>query len=154
MSAGFEDAVHLTQAFVQVAEVTTAESAGDGIKRGVFKGHGLGIGMHKLDIGYWRLEIGDFLLTDGHHLVGEVDTCDLFGLVLTKHLNGEIGGTDGDIKHVLSGCHAGDGFATPETVNIERQTMVESVVGTGNAVKELSYMLFFFHFGCKNTIFF
>ena len=53
----------------------------------------------------------------------------------TQHLDGQIGRTDGHIQHMVHRWHLLHGLTTPAFVNIERQTMVQSVVGTRYSVK-------------------
>lgn len=68
LSAGSQDAVHLAKTSIEVGEVAASEGAGDAVKRGVVKRHGLGVGVEEIYIGDFKFMIYDFLLADTHHL--------------------------------------------------------------------------------------
>ena len=152
-----QDAVHLTQAFVHIGEVTHAISAGNRIKRGVRIRHLLNAAVvepHTLRVAGFD----NFPLANLHHLAAQVDAYHLLRFLLTENFYGEVGRTDSYIQQF--GCRPDgvNGMPAPATVDIKRQQMIEPVLGAGYAVKKLPYLLFFtihdyiFRFvACKGT---
>ena len=142
LSAGSEHTIHLPQPLVQPAEVTAAESASDAVEGVVLKRHLLGVGVHETHL---QPLLRTFARTYLHHPVGEVDACHLLHLAAAQHGDNQVGCTDRHIQHMRCRSHPTDGLAPPYTVDVQRQHMVQTVVGSGYAVEECAYLLFFFH---------
>ncbi len=132
LSSGFEYAVHLLKSRIEVTEIAASEGASHSIKRRFLKRHFLRIPVREVHI---QFALCALRLTDSHHFIREVQSGNCLRFGPTEHLDGQIGGTDGYVQDMLGGLHMLDRLAPPTPVDIQGQPVIQTVVGTGDAVE-------------------
>ncbi len=141
LAAWAQHAEHLFQTLAQIRKIAAAETARYRIERPVVERHGECRCFAKGDVESLR-----FLCTDAHHFGRQVDADNARCLVLAHDFEAQIARADGHVECFGAGTHCGGQAAAPAFVDVERQQVVERVVGAGNAIEQGANVLFLFRF--------
>jgi len=141
LAAGAEDTEDFGEGLFVVGEIAEAEGGGDEVDGGVAKREMKGIGFDGEDV-----SAGKFFLSQGEHLVGEVDREDGSGMGCVgamleqghRHVAGAAAEIEGDGLGVLEdGTEEAGGAVPPPAVDAGGEEMVGAVVGGGDGVEHL-----------------
>lgn len=120
---------------VEVGKIAYAIGAGDGAESVVGKRHLQGAGFEQGD-GLRHAGLRYFLCADVHHASGNVDAGNAAGFVLADYLDGKVGGAHGNIEQMVGRAQLAHGATAPPLVDIEREEVVEPIVGRGDRIKK------------------